>query len=203
MLFYVHGLDADNVGADLLELSEAHWSYIDAFADRLVLRGPTLSDDGTAHTGSLHVLELPDRAAAERFAFEEPYWLAGLYRDVTITRAAPLLERTTSDRTALSVARPSSLVLGRWNPVPCVASVIEQEAARLAHDDRLVFCSLLVDDVGVYSLGIVCAMYAAPAEALRLLQPIAETAAGGPAHLIAQRWRRGGRSQDRIDEATF
>jgi YCII-related domain len=49
-------------------LAEVHWSYMDQFADRLILRGPTLSDDGTEHTGSVHVVDLGDRAGAERFA---------------------------------------------------------------------------------------------------------------------------------------
>src|SRR5215831_10030092 len=93
MLFYVHGQDRPGVQAEMEALAEAHWSYLDRFADRLILRGPTLSDDGTEHTGSVHVIDLADRASAERFAAEEPYWLAGLYRDVTIIRAVVLLHR--------------------------------------------------------------------------------------------------------------
>jgi uncharacterized protein YciI len=71
MPFYVHGHDKPGVGAEMLDLTEAHWSYMDRFADRLILRGPTLSDDGAEHTGSVHVVDLADRAGAERFATEE------------------------------------------------------------------------------------------------------------------------------------
>lgn len=59
MLFFIHGRDRAGV-ADLLDaLSDRHWTYLDGFADRLVARGPTLSDDGTQHTGSTHVVDLP------------------------------------------------------------------------------------------------------------------------------------------------
>ena len=80
MPFYVHARDSPGVGAELLDQAEAHWAYMDRFAGRLILRGPTLSDDRTEHTGSVHVVDLADRASAERLAIEEPYWLAGLYR---------------------------------------------------------------------------------------------------------------------------
>jgi uncharacterized protein YciI len=193
MLFFVYGLDRENVGAQLLELAEAHWSYIDAFAERLVVRGPTLTDDGTAHSGSLHVLELPDRAAVEHFAFNEPYWLAGLYRDVTISRVESLLDRTIGDRTALPEEQPSSLVIGRWRPSPA-ANVVEHATGRLGRDDRLVFCGLLVDDIQTHTLGIVSMIDAEPGEATRHLQSVADAAAGGHVLLTAQRWRRGGRS---------
>src|SRR5215470_12427354 len=93
MPFYVYAQDRPGVGAELLDLAEEHWAYMDRFAGRLILRGPTLSDDGTEHTGSVHIVDLADRASAERFATEEPYWLAGLYRRVTATRTVVLLHR--------------------------------------------------------------------------------------------------------------
>jgi uncharacterized protein len=52
---------------------------MDVHADALVARGPTLSADGTSHTGSVHVVEAATIDDARRFAFEEPYWLAGVY----------------------------------------------------------------------------------------------------------------------------
>ena len=44
MLFYVDGRDRPGGEAEMDDLAEAHWSYMDRFADRLILRGPTLSD---------------------------------------------------------------------------------------------------------------------------------------------------------------
>src|SRR5437762_9410858 len=112
MPFYVYAEDRPGAGPELLDLAEAHWSYLDLFADRLILRGPTLSDDGTEHTGSVHVLDLADRASAERFAAEEPYWLAGLYQEVTIVRAVVLLHRGPVDGPLTSRA-PHALITGR------------------------------------------------------------------------------------------
>src|SRR2546429_9014124 len=97
MPFYVYGQDRPGAQAEMEALAEAHWSYMDRFADRLILRGPTLSEDGAEHTGSVHVVDLADRASAERFATEEPYRVAGLYRKVTTVRTVVLLRREISE----------------------------------------------------------------------------------------------------------
>ncbi|MDR6317091.1 YciI family protein [Actinoplanes couchii] len=66
------------------ELLEEHWSYMDRFAAEMIARGPTF--DGERLTGSLHIVDLPDSAAARAFAFDEPGYQAGAYRDVLIRR---------------------------------------------------------------------------------------------------------------------
>src|ERR687885_613477 len=76
------------------ELLEAHWSYMDRFAAELIARGPTLDGDGDTATGSVHIADLPDPAAARAFAFEEPNYQAGVYRDVLLRRWRNLLGRT-------------------------------------------------------------------------------------------------------------
>jgi uncharacterized protein len=53
------------------ELLEEHWSYIDRYGAQMIARGPTLSGGG-APTGSVHIIDLPDPAAARGFAFDEP-----------------------------------------------------------------------------------------------------------------------------------
>jgi uncharacterized protein YciI len=60
-------------------LNEQHWAYMDHFARRLVARSPLLSVDGTEWEGSVHIIDVADRRAADRFAFQEPYWVAGQY----------------------------------------------------------------------------------------------------------------------------
>lgn len=116
MPFYVHAQDRPEVETEMIDLAEAHWSYMDRFADRLVLRGPTLSEDGVHHTGSVHVVDLADRPGAERFATEEPYWRAGLYRDVTAVRTVVLLDREPAGSRTSEV--PYALVTGRWPGKP-------------------------------------------------------------------------------------
>jgi hypothetical protein len=48
-------------------------------------------------SGSVHILNLPDPAAARTFAFDEPNYQAGIYRDVLLRRWRNLLGRTMWD----------------------------------------------------------------------------------------------------------
>jgi uncharacterized protein YciI len=79
------------------ELLEEHWSYMDRFAKELIARGPTLADDGDTPTGSVHIVDLPDPVAARAFAFDEPNYQAGVYRDVLVRRWRNALGRTMWD----------------------------------------------------------------------------------------------------------
>jgi uncharacterized protein YciI len=63
---------------------EAHLAY--ARASGVVrIAGPTTTEDGAAMTGSVLVIEVADRAAAEAFAAADPYAKAGLFESVAIT----------------------------------------------------------------------------------------------------------------------
>jgi uncharacterized protein YciI len=62
------------------ELREEHWSFMDRYQAEMIARGPTLAGDGDTPTGSVHILGLPDPAAARAFAFDEPGYQAGVYR---------------------------------------------------------------------------------------------------------------------------
>jgi uncharacterized protein len=79
------------------ELQEEHWSYMDRYEADLIARGPTLTDDGERPTGSVHIVDRPDPAAARAFAFDEPNYQAGVYRDVLLRRWRNLLGRTMWD----------------------------------------------------------------------------------------------------------
>ncbi|MEU3577850.1 hypothetical protein AMK14_15930 [Streptomyces sp. TSRI0445] len=189
MPFYVYAQDQPDVADQLEALCEEHWSYMDGFDSRLILRGPTVSDDGEEHTGSVHVVDLPDRAAAERFAREEPFWKAGLYRDLTVVAAEVLLRR----ETAADV--PYTLVIARWTMSARASGDAEQQGLLGAEpDSRLTFVAALVDDGATGTTGVVAAVRALPDEARGLVRPWADRLAGGrPMTLTAQRWERGGR----------
>ena len=79
------------------ELAEKHWSYMDRFQGQIIARGPTLAGDGEATTGSVHIVDLPGPAAARAFAFDEPNYQAGVYRDVLLRRWRNLLGRSMWD----------------------------------------------------------------------------------------------------------
>jgi uncharacterized protein YciI len=188
MPFYVYGQDRPGAQPEMEALAEAHWSYMDRFADRLILRGPTLSDDGNEHTGSVHVVDLPDRAGAERFATEEPYWQAGLYQDVTVARAVVLHQYEPADGPPAD-AVPGALVTGQWPARPG-----DLPLSGVDPDARLAFVALLVDDDDQSrTTGIVSVAAILPGAAAGIVQPLADRLGGGRVALTAQRWTRGGR----------
>jgi uncharacterized protein YciI len=89
--------DAPGTDALLEEFAEAHWSFMDGYAGRMIARGPTTDPSGDLHTGSMHMVDLPDAGAADAFAFEEPYYLAGAYREVIKRRWRNVIGRTMWD----------------------------------------------------------------------------------------------------------
>lgn len=97
MEFFCYHRDRPGSSALRDELLEEHWSYMDRYAKELIARGPTLTDDGETATGSVHIVDLPDPAAARAFAFDEPNYQAGVYRDVLLRRWRNVLGRTMWD----------------------------------------------------------------------------------------------------------
>lgn len=61
----------------------AHLAYLTAYGDRVVHGGPMLDMDGRP-CGSLLVIDVADRAAAEGFAAADPYAVAGLFESAVI-----------------------------------------------------------------------------------------------------------------------
>jgi uncharacterized protein YciI len=78
-------------------LTEAHWAYMDQFADGMIARGPTLAPDRETWTGSVHILALPGADAAREFVEREPYNRSGLFETHLIRRFNRLLDRTMWD----------------------------------------------------------------------------------------------------------
>jgi uncharacterized protein YciI len=133
-LFYCR--DKPNVGALLERNVEAHWSFMDGYADRLLTRGPTLSADGEEHTGSLHIVRLDSTAETETFAYQEPFYRAGAYREVIIRRWQDRLGRTMRDFKPTDDG-PLFLILGHAAPSPDLASRLIEHAAAYGWTQRL------------------------------------------------------------------
>ncbi len=65
----------------------AHESYFASYGTSFIFRGPIRSADGADNIGTALLLELPDRAAAEKFWNEEPFARNGGYqKDARIVR---------------------------------------------------------------------------------------------------------------------
>ncbi|MFF9094365.1 YciI family protein [Streptomyces sp. NPDC014802] len=94
------------------ELLEEHWSYMDRYTNEMIARGPTFADDGHTLTGSVHIVDLPDAATARAFAFDEPNYQAGVYRDVLLRRWRNMLGRTMWDFPGGRTGGNRYLVLG-------------------------------------------------------------------------------------------
>ena len=62
----------------------AHIEYLGGFKDRILIAGPMLGADGEPN-GSLIVVDLENKAAADAFAANDPYAKAGVFQSVAIT----------------------------------------------------------------------------------------------------------------------
>jgi len=65
---------------------EAHLAYLERHKNIVVLGGATLAEDGKARTGSVFIVNVTSREAAEKFSAEEPFRKAGLFQSVKIAR---------------------------------------------------------------------------------------------------------------------
>jgi uncharacterized protein YciI len=199
-VFLVRGVDGERFEYGANELHAAHQAYMDRWADRLVARGPTLSDDGEHHTGSIHVLGVDDRSTAERFAFAEPYAHAGWYASVSVLSMVPLVGGTMWDRPRPDPEPPAAFVSVTWSPRP-----VEQQWVTRARegfvrfdDPPWLFGGLLTADDGHGSVGLVCAADLTPTDAARRVDTVLAHVEVAAAHVEVRRWSRGGRQAGTI-----
>ncbi|ACU74737.1 YCII-related protein [Catenulispora acidiphila DSM 44928] len=195
MDFFCYHRDRADSLALRMELLEDHWSYMDGFAQEMIARGPTVEgDDGSdgdggddgAPTGSVHILTLPDAAAARTFAFEEPGYQAGVYRDVMLRRWRNDIGRTMWDFPGGAPENDGYLVLalGPAATRPVADTPKVPDAAGL-----IAFGPLLSDD-GEQWLGTIALLRAPSPDEARA------TAVGAEeyAEIEVHQWRFGGRS---------
>lgn len=144
------------------ELLQEHWSYMDRYAKEMIARGPTLTSDGDAPTGSVHIVDLPDPVAARAFAFDEPNYQAGVYRDVLLRRWRNTLGRTMWDFPGGRTGGNRYLVLGLGTG----------HAADLAvppDRDELIAYGPLLSDNGAIWLGTAALLRASDPDAARAI----------------------------------
>lgn len=176
MEFFCYHRDRPGSASLRRELVEKHWSYMDGFQAEMIARGPTLTDDREAATGSVHIVSLPDPAAARAFALDEPYYQAGVFKTVLLRRWRNLLGRTMWDYTG---GRAGYLVIGLG----------AGEAADLAvpPGDLIAYGPLLSDD-GAAWLGTAALVEAPDREVAR-----AVLTQDRYADVAVHRWQFGGR----------
>ena len=87
MLYIINAVDGSNMADKVAATLETHQHYLhDAGSAALVLAGGTRSDDGKVRTGSVYLLNVPTRAAAEAWLAAEPFNKAGIFTSVTVSR---------------------------------------------------------------------------------------------------------------------
>ncbi|MCP4326881.1 MAG: YciI family protein [Alphaproteobacteria bacterium] len=84
MLFAISCIDKPDSGHIRAQNRDAHLAYLRDHGDQLMAAGPYISESGDGMTGSLLILQFPDRSSAEAFAANDPYALAGLFERVSI-----------------------------------------------------------------------------------------------------------------------
>jgi uncharacterized protein len=181
MEFFCYHRDRPGSLALRHELLEEHWSYMDRFARELIARGPTFAGDDGTPTGSVHIVDLPDPAAARAFAFDEPGYQAGVYRDVLLRRWRNMLGRTMWDFPGGRTGGDRFLVLGLGPGKDADLAVPP------ARDELIAYGPLLSDD-GTTWLGTAVLVRAPDADTAR-----AVLTAGRYAGVEVHEWEFGGR----------
>jgi uncharacterized protein YciI len=147
------------------QLLEQHWSYMDRYQAEMIARGPTLAADGDTPSGSVHILNLAGPAAARAFAFDEPNYQAGIYRDVLLRRWRNLLGRTMWDFAGGQDGGNRYLVLGLGTGQPADLAVPPGQQELIAYGP-------LLSDSGATWLGTALLIRAPdPGKARSILTP--------------------------------
>jgi len=164
MDFFVHSRDAPGTEAlrDDDVLLEEHWSYMDGFAHAMIARGPTLAPDRETATGSLHVLALPNVAAANEFVECEPNNRAGVYADHRIWGFENLLGRTIWEFTCEPV-EPRFLAIaesGRDQSAPVPRRPVPPATLGVELRERLIIYGALTETQSGETVGVAFALQA-------------------------------------------
>ena len=177
------------------ELLEAHWSYMDGFAESMIARGPTLGTDRTTVTGSLHVLGLPSVDAAHEFVAREPNNRAGVYAEHSVWRFENLLGRTMWEFSGVA-DEPRFLIIARSHrdqKTGKSARPAPPESLSAELRERLILYGALttLDDSGL--IGVALAVQAREREAVDALLDEERLALDDLSDLETHDWEFGGR----------
>lgn len=87
MLYIIYQEDRPDGAAIREATREQHFAYLAKHEDILVLGGALLGDDEkNTRLGSVLIVNVPNRAAADTFSENEPFRKAGLFSSVKVTR---------------------------------------------------------------------------------------------------------------------
>jgi uncharacterized protein YciI len=198
MEFFFYCRDRPGVGDLRWERTEEHWAFMDRYAEGMIARGPTLSPDGTEVTGSMHIVDLPDGDAAQVFAFEEPYYKAGVFDEVLVRRWSNTLGQTMWEFAGGMAGDRRFLIIAHARPGRTAAreALAEEHHRYLAHDHRehLIAIGPLMSEDGATWAGTAMLVQLPDRDAVeRLLAEEPCARAGLYESIEIHDWRFGGR----------
>jgi hypothetical protein len=198
MAYLFYGRDRPGVGELRRQTAEAHWSFMDRYADAMIARGPTLApDDDEFMTGSLHIVDLSDAAAAETFAYDEPFYKAGVFAEVLVRRWRNVLGRTMWDFAGTGGRRFMVLAHGdpaATGPADDLRDQQHEYVTNGGHSDGLIAYGPMLGDNGEDWLGTVVLVELADRAAVEAMIRDAPYARAGLYTAIETHdWRFGGR----------
>lgn len=94
MLYFFYCRDKAGIFETRKALLKAHWAFMHPYIDAMIARGPTMSADDKTVTGSMHIVDLPDAAAAHVFAHDDPLARGGVFADILVRRFENVSVRT-------------------------------------------------------------------------------------------------------------
>jgi len=93
--YFAWGINKPGVKDERTALIKTHWDFIAQYDDELIARGPVMDEaDLSKVIGSIHIADLPDQTAAEKFVYDEPFAKAGLFENIILERFQLELGRT-------------------------------------------------------------------------------------------------------------
>ena len=194
MHFAILMYDEPNSAALRDERRTAHLDYLKAFDDQTLFAGPFTTDDESADLGSLRLIDLPDRAAAEKHIAGEPYVIGGIQKHWKIHRWRGSVPHTWRD-CPRKEGNIQALFYGLDHPGG-MAKRTEYRDAHEAylnqHGDKVMVRGPLLDDAGTESIGSILLLDVPDLEAGReLLEGDPFHKAGVYKDVEYHRWRFG------------
>lgn len=175
-------------------LLKAHWAFMRPYIKAMIARGPTMSADGRTVTGSMHIVDLPDAAAAQVFAHDDPLAKGGVFENILVRRFENRTGRTMWQYQGnLNSPRFLYIASATNDPGHDLLAAQRQYLDRADHAGKVIVHGPLLDDDGSAWRGMAMLLETADraaAEALMASDPLAP--AGCYDHTALLSWRFGG-----------
>ncbi len=86
MLYIINALDRPGMAETVTATLDAHRQYLHDSDKVLVLAGGMLAEGRAERLGSVYLINVPNRAAAEAWLAAEPFNTAGIFKSTTLER---------------------------------------------------------------------------------------------------------------------